>query len=164
MSYLKSNFFRSYIFLLITMLSLQACKSDKNRNKVRMETTQSKEVFKAYLDLRNALIDSDKMKAQKHAYSFAEAFNKEENDLVLLAVTISEVDDLEEQRTLFYQLSQRMEDFISDNLKSGKVYKQYCPLAFVGDGAYWFSLSEEIRNPYFGHDMLHCGSIQKTIE
>src|SRR5690625_1015536 len=92
MKYLHTNFIRSSIFLLFITLSFQACKSDKNRNKVRMETTQSKEVFKAYLDLRNALIDSDKMKAQKHAYSFAEAFNKEENDLVLLAVTISEVE------------------------------------------------------------------------
>lgn len=164
MRHLKSNFFRSCMLLLIITLSFQACKSDKNSNKARMKTTQSKEVFKAYLDLRNALIDSDKMKAQKYAYGIAEAYNKEENDIVLLAVTISEVDDLEEQRTLFYQLSQRMEDFISDNLKSGKVYKQYCPLAFVGDGAYWFSLSEEIRNPYFGHDMLRCGTIQKTIE
>src|SRR5690625_5870805 len=120
MKYLHTNFIRSSIFLLFITLSFQACKSDKNRNKVRIETTHSKEEFKAYLDIRNALIDSDKMKAQKHAYSFAEAFNKEENDMVLLTVTISEVDDLEEQRTMFYQLSQRMKDFISDNLKDRK--------------------------------------------
>jgi len=164
MRHLKNNFFRSCILLLIITLSFQACKGDKGSNKVRMKTTQSKEVFKAYLSLRNALIDSDAMKAQESANELVEAYNKEENDIVLLAVTISEVADLEEQRTLFYQLSERMEGFISDNLKSGKVYKQYCPLAFVGDGAFWFSLSEEIRNPYYGHDMLHCGSIQKTIE
>lgn len=34
---------------------------------------------------------------------------------------------------------------------------QYCPMAFGNKGAYWFSETEEKRNPYFGDMMLKCG-------
>lgn len=164
MKYLYTNFKRSSIFLLFITLSFQACKSDKKSNEVAMTTTQDEAVFNAYLQLSNALIKSDTEQAQKHAHAIVDAYEYDENDIVLLAVTISEVEDLEEQRSLFYQLSQRMEGFINSKLETGSVYKQYCPMAFNDTGAYWFSTSEEILNPYFGDAMLHCGTIQKTIE
>src|SRR5690554_2735646 len=164
MKYLRTNFIRSSIFLLFITLSFQACKSDKKSNEVAMTTTQDEAIFDAYLQLSNALIKSDAELAQKHANAIVEAYEYDENDIVLLAVTISEVENLEEQRNLFYQLSQRMEGFINSKLEVGSVYKQYCPMAFDDTGAYWFSTSEEILNPYFGDAMLHCGTIQKTIE
>jgi len=43
------------------------------------------------------------------------------------------------------------------------VYKQYCPMAFDGKGAFWLSSSEEIRNPYYGDKMLKCGRVEETI-
>lgn len=164
MKYLYTNFKRSSIFLLFITLSFQACKSDKKSNEVAMSTTQTEAIFDAYLNLSDALIKSDAKQAQKHADALVEAYEHDENEIVLLAVTISEVEDLEEQRNLFYQLSQRMEQFITINLETGKVYKQFCPMAFNDTGAYWFSTSEEIINPYYGDAMLHCGTIQKTIE
>ena len=164
MKYLNNNFLRSSILLLFITLSFQACKSDKKSNEVAMSTTQSGAIFDAYLNLSDALIKSDAKQAQKHAYALVEAYEHDENEIVLLAVTISEVEDLEEQRTLYYQLSQRMEKFITIHLETGKVYKQFCPMAFDDTGAYWFSTSEEILNPYYGDAMLHCGTIQKTIE
>jgi len=48
-------------------------------------------------------------------------------------------------------------------VKSGEVYKQYCPMAFDGKGAFWLSSSEEIRNPYYGDKMLKCGRVEETI-
>ena len=164
MKYLNNNFLRSGILLLLITLSFQACKSDKKSNEVAMSTTQTEAIFDAYLNLSDALIKSDAKQAQKHADALVEAYEHDENEIVLLAVTISEVEDLEEQRNLFYQLSQRMEQFITINLETGKVYKQFCPMAFNDTGAYWFSTSEEIINPYYGDAMLHCGTIQKTIE
>lgn len=164
MKYLYTNFKRSSIFLLFITLSFQACKSDKKSNEVAMSTTQTEAIFDAYLNLSDALIKSDAKQTQKYAEALVEAYEHDENEIVLLAVTISEVEDLEEQRTLFYQLSQRMEKFITIHLETGKVYKQFCPMAFNDTGAYWFSTSEEILNPYYGDAMLHCGTIQKTIE
>jgi Cu(I)/Ag(I) efflux system membrane fusion protein len=31
-------------------------------------------------------------------------------------------------------------------------------------GAYWLSKEREIRNPYFGKEMLDCGSVTDEIE
>ena len=38
------------------------------------------------------------------------------------------------------------------------VYVQECPMAFDFGGAKWFSMEDDIENPYFGDDMLNCGS------
>lgn len=164
MKSIKTNILRTSIFLLFIGLTFQSCIDDKNRNEVAMKTTQDEAVFDAYLSLSDALIKSNVQQAQKNADALVKAYDHEENDIVLLAVTISEVEDLEEQRSLFYQLSQRMEGFVSSHLEAGKVYKQYCPMAFDDTGAFWFSTSEEILNPYYGDAMLHCGTIEKTIE
>lgn len=158
------HFLRYSILILLITFSFQACKSDKKSDTEVVTTTQEENIFQAYLNLSDALIKSDAKLAQTNANALAEAYEKEENEIVLLAVTISEIDDLEEQRTLFYQLSQKMENFISNNVHSGEIYKQFCPMAFNDTGAFWFSTSKEILNPYFGDAMLHCGSIQKTIK
>lgn len=177
MKKIKLNIVRNSILVFSLAFGLQACKNDKKSNdsqnittenselnEVKMSSSKEENILEAYLSLSNALIASDAAKAQKKAEEVAKAYNNEENDIVQLAITISEVEDLEEQRTLFYQLSQKMEGFITKNLETGKVYKQYCPMAFNDTGAYWFSTSKEILNPYFGDAMLHCGSIDKTIE
>lgn len=37
-------------------------------------------------------------------------------------------------------------------------------MAFDDEGAYWFSDSKEIRNPYFGDVILKCGETKEKIE
>lgn len=49
-------------------------------------------------------------------------------------------------------------------ITSGEVYKQFCPMAFDGNGGYWLSDSKEVRNPYYGNKMLKCGSVNETIK
>jgi Cu(I)/Ag(I) efflux system membrane fusion protein len=36
-------------------------------------------------------------------------------------------------------------------------------MANEGKGGYWLSSQEEIMNPYYGDDMLHCGEVKETI-
>ncbi len=48
-------------------------------------------------------------------------------------------------------------------LKNGKVYRQYCPMAFDDKGAYWLSSEAKIRNPYFGKKMLTCGEVTDSL-
>jgi Cu(I)/Ag(I) efflux system membrane fusion protein len=31
-------------------------------------------------------------------------------------------------------------------------------------GAYWFSKDKDIKNPYFGDEMLKCGETKETLE
>lgn len=45
-----------------------------------------------------------------------------------------------------------------------KLYWQFCPMAFNNRGAYWVSDQAQIRNPYFGNEMLDCGSVQDSLD
>jgi lipopolysaccharide export system protein LptC len=45
-----------------------------------------------------------------------------------------------------------------------KLYWHYCPMAFNNRGAYWMSTSAEVLNPYFGDAMLHCGSVEDSLD
>lgn len=44
-----------------------------------------------------------------------------------------------------------------------KLYYQHCPMANSNQGAYWLSSNQEIRNPYFGEQMLKCGSTEEVL-
>lgn len=44
-----------------------------------------------------------------------------------------------------------------------KVYVQHCPMANSDQGADWLSMDEDIRNPYYGSQMLTCGITEDTL-
>jgi hypothetical protein len=68
------------------------------------------------------------------------------------------------QRTRFLQVSKDAE-LLFRALPSGRpVYVQFCPMAFGGAGGAWLSDKKEILNPYFGDQMLHCGSVRAKLE
>jgi Cu(I)/Ag(I) efflux system membrane fusion protein len=46
---------------------------------------------------------------------------------------------------------------------SDVLHKAYCPMAFDDQGAAWLQSGEEIANPYFGHQMLRCGEVQREF-
>lgn len=68
-------------------------------------------------------------------------------------------------RHLFIPISKAM-IVIADHLASPKtpIYVQHCPMANSNEGADWLSVDSEILNPYFGSQMLNCGSTIKTIK
>jgi hypothetical protein len=39
----------------------------------------------------------------------------------------------------------------------------HCPMALDGKGARWLQAGKELKNPYFGAEMLACGSIEATL-
>ena len=62
---------------------------------------------------------------------------------------------------------------ISDNLisllhalhyKDENLHVDYCPMAFHNLGAKWLSIDRDIRNPYFGEEMLTCGEIKSHLK
>ena len=78
---------------------------------------------------------------------------------------LASTSDIEEQRAKFEGVSNEMYEIVERyRFNSQTVYRQYCPMAFDNRGAYWLSNEEEIRNPYFGDQMLHCGSVEDEIE
>lgn len=70
--------------------------------------------------------------------------------------------DIEHQRVYFALLSSDMNDFIKAFGTDKKLYQAYCPMYEDGKSGYWISETKEIRNPYFGSQMLNCGSIVAT--
>ena len=43
-------------------------------------------------------------------------------------------------------------------------YVQHCPMADSNQGADWLSQEKQIENPYFGSQMLKCGSVTQEIK
>jgi hypothetical protein len=123
-------------------------------------------VYNHYMHVKTALVNTNAEEAKSGAQMMTEALqNAGGNEEALNAAqTIAQTDDINVQRTIFQDLSAAMENLLTGELSSGEVYKQYCPMAFDGKGAYWLSSSEEIRNPYYGDKMLKCGSVRDTIK
>ena len=78
------------------------------------------------------------------------------------ASSISEISDIEEQRSHFKHLSAHLSKGVKLFGVNQKVYEQFCPMADNNKGAYWLSLQEKIKNPYYGGKMLTCGD-NKTV-
>lgn len=69
---------------------------------------------------------------------------------------------IEYQRERFAMLSKNMNDLIKMFGTKQKLYQDYCPMYKDGKGGFWISETKEIRNPYFGSEMLSCGTIKTT--
>ena len=65
-----------------------------------------------------------------------------------------------QQRSAFVGLSKNLikisKGFSSQNTT---YYIQECPMANNNNGAQWLALEKGIKNPYFGEEMLDCGSV-----
>ena len=123
-------------------------------------------VYNHYMHIKTALVNTNAEEAKSGAKMMTEALqNAGGNEQALNAAQkIAQSNDINEQRTTFQDLSAAMENMLSGQLSSGEVYKQFCPMAFEGKGAYWLSSSKEVRNPYYGDKMLKCGSVKDTIK
>lgn len=53
---------------------------------------------------------------------------------------------------------------IAGHTGDGAHYLVHCPMAFGFTGADWLQRSPEVRNPYFGDEMLTCGVVRRTFE
>ncbi|WP_281228925.1 DUF3347 domain-containing protein [Flavobacterium aquiphilum] len=67
------------------------------------------------------------------------------------------------QREHFVLLSKDINDLIKIFGTDQKLYQDFCPMADEGKGAIWISEVKEIKNPYFGSEMLTCGSVRKEF-
>ena len=77
---------------------------------------------------------------------------------------ISSNSDLKNQRDQLVVLNENIVA-LAMNIKtpSETLYVQKCPMANSNKGAIWLSTEKEIKNPYYGDDMLTCGSVIEEI-
>ena len=140
---------------------------------------QLKESFNAYLQLTEALVNSDLSKAQIKASALKAALTKVDMKLLesnahdewmadrqvlnSAVSSMAKASNLESMRKLLPLMSDQLYQSLTKFQVATGGYRMYCPMAFESHGAFWLSGSEEIRNPYMGEQMLNCGSIEDVM-
>lgn len=122
-----------------------------------------KQAFEEYLAVKDALVRTDASASRKSAENLRNTLNEARPEIAKIAGRMVATENINQQREVFSELTAAMEPVLKEAISSGKIYKQFCPMAFEGKGDFWYSNSEEIRNPYFGDKMLKCGRVEETI-
>ena len=140
-----------------------------------------KETFSHYLHIQNSLAADNAVEAANGAKSLLSSLAKLDKSF-LSATQKVEYDPLEShlkehakqiensaldisaQRIQFNLLSEKAYEMVKAFGAGKPVYQFHCPMAMENEGANWLSDSREIRNPYFGKEMLNCGSIAGSIQ
>jgi len=137
-------------------------------------------IIKSYLDLKNKLVNDDTDGAAdngKKLYAIFNKFDTKSLDASQKKQFLNIADDAKEhaehigdnagkvdhQREHFVLLSNGINDLIEVFGTNQKLYQDFCPMADEGKGAIWISELQDIKNPYYGADMLTCGSIRMQI-
>ncbi|WJJ96424.1 efflux RND transporter periplasmic adaptor subunit [Algibacter luteus] len=142
--------------------------------------SQLEQVFKAYIKLKDAFVGDDGSTANASAKTLLNAMNKVDmkqlsdhnahnhwmtisKEITESATSISKISDIKKQRSHFKHLSAHLSKGVKLFGVNQKVYEQFCPMADSNKGAYWLSLNEQIKNPYYGSKMLTCGDTKTVI-
>lgn len=151
-----------------------------NTVKVNPNSFSIKDIVTDYLSLKNALTKDDsnatadagkvmvatleKMDMAKLSGEKMKTYMDIADDAKEHAEHIgSNAGNLPHQREHFVLLSKDINDLIQTFGSEQKLYQDFCPMADEGKGAIWISEVKDIKNPYFGSDMLTCGSVRKEF-
>lgn len=121
-------------------------------------------VLTAYDALTTALA-SDQLHPAHAAASRLKSDAEPFPELTALAESLGNAESLESARAAFEPLSRAVlaQARAHQEHLGAPVYVAFCPMAFDDKGAEWLQRSRDIRNPYFGEAMLHCGVIRETL-
>lgn len=130
----------------------------------------------SYLKMKDAFVDSNAKKVSTFAKETLEKIATiAESDLgkmekshfsqiKKMLTAISENDAIENQRDHFVVLNQNMVPIVMNiDAVDPQLYIQKCPMANNNQGAFWLSTTKEIRNPYYGEQMMTCGSVIDSV-
>ena len=72
--------------------------------------------------------------------------------------------DWDARRAAFSDLSNGMIELVRTcgNPGASSLHRMHCPMALDFEGATWLQIGEELRNPYFGAEMLRCGTVEEV--
>ena len=138
------------------------------------------EIVSSYLKLKNALVKDDSKgaaNAGKALFATLNTLDSKSLDAKLKKEYVDIADDakehaehigdnpgkIEHQREHFAMLSKDINDLIETFGTTQKLYQDYCPMYDEGKSGYWISETKEIKNPYYGSQMLTCGSVKKAF-
>ncbi len=184
---------RIVLCMTALMTIFSACNSASTNNETADTSAVAKEnslalpaspvsvILSNYLKLKNALADDDSKEAADAANSLLidiqsidmAAMDEQKHKAYMLVL-----DDIKEnaahirdnaekishQREHFEMLSKDVYDLVKAFGAGQTLYKDFCPMASEGKGAFWLSEYEDIRNPYLGGQMPKCGEVQEKLK
>lgn len=141
----------------------------------------SKKIVNKYLMLKNALVNDDGVNAASAGQELSTLFKNidtatqnavQKTAIKNIAFTASSQgeyigsnsENIDLQRKYFDTLSNVINDFVKLYGVHQKLYQNFCPMYNDGKGATWISETEEIRNPFYGSQMLSCGKVVESIK
>ena len=129
---------------------------------IEAETAQA--ILPSYLSLQDALA-ADDLDAAKQALKEMMAETGHSGPLPDLIHRMIGGENLEELRSPhFEKLSMALIQAVEANPAAfeGSLYRMHCPMAAAGEGADWIQDEDNLRNPYYGADMLTCGEVRES--
>jgi membrane fusion protein, copper/silver efflux system len=147
----------------------------------KSEKEQFKMLVSHYLLLKDALVADDlktsmaevsnlkKMLNAVNESKLEEPAKKEwktiKSSLDKTVLQLTKAKNIGELRNDFDELSNTMIQLTRTFKPFGdKLYIQHCPMANNDKGADWLSISQEVKNPYYGSAMLGCGEVTSSIQ
>jgi hypothetical protein len=166
------------IAVLAAATGFSACNQNKQEEAGTVQTGQQQPsgklkdeklsaAYSGYIELKNALVASNAVNAKMAAGNLQNSLREVQGGETAqqYAGQISKTDDIKTQREHFSALSGSFIELVKKADKGdAKVYVQHCPMALNGKWADWISESQEIRNPYFGDEMLECGEVKEELK
>lgn len=143
-------------------------------------TKSFKAIVDHYLQVKNALVNDDSKQASNGAEALAEALgdldksllsSEQKNAFDPMVISLTEhaehieknADNIKHQRSHFEEMSMNMYALVKAFGAGRPVYHVHCPMAHDNQGAMWISETKEVKNPYFGSEMLTCGTVEEVI-
>ncbi len=140
-----------------------------------------KGVYKDYLKLKDAFVETDAEKAGSLAEILLVNINTTDSnplteeqlkqwlrgkEMIVKGLNIIKGEkDINKQREGFSIVSEGMYNNLKTfGLKDLTIYQQHCPMAFEKQGANWLSDKETVANPYFGNQMKECGEVTHVLK
>ena len=139
------------------------------------------EIVSSYLKLKNALVKDDSKGAANAGKALYATFGivnsntisnvklkNKYNDIAKNAKeNVKHIGDntgkIDHQREYFALLSKDVHDLIKSFGTDQKLYQDYCPMYNEGKDGYWISETKDVKNPYYGSEMLTCGRMVEAI-
>ena len=148
-----------------------------------MPTGPAQQVFKdvvlLYLQLHEALADDQYSDAQKTITGLKDsmakvvpeskwgaAWTRVRGEMASGLSALAKAKSLDGMRRPFRDVSQGVASLLNalGNVTNMTLRLAHCPMALDGEGGEWIQRGTTVANPYYGHAMYGCGSIQRAVE
>ena len=140
-----------------------------------------KEIVDHYLHIKNALANDNGNEAASGAKAMEgviskldkslltadqkKVYDEIEDDLKEHAEHIGKNgDNISHEREHFSMMSEDVYDLVKAFGSGRALYHDHCPMYNEKKGAMWLSEMKEVKNPYFGAQMLTCGTVEEVIK